>query len=65
MDVVYDVLSVPISGVFTFDELELSFSLVGRTSDEFAVGPKRVTIRPDEVRSVVCRSIVCREDIFR
>ena len=60
VDVVYNFLNVPISGVFVFDELELSSSLVGRLSDEFAVGPKCVSNRPDEVRSVVCRSIVCR-----
>ena len=65
MDVVYNLLNVPISGVFAFDELELSCSLVGRVSDEFAVGPKCVTNHLDEVLSVVCRSIVCRKDVFR
>ena len=64
VDVVYDFLHVSISGVFAFDELELSFSLVGRVSDRFAVWPKCVTNRPDEVRYVVCRSIVCRKDVF-
>ncbi len=65
VDVIYNLLSVPISGVFTFDELELSSSLVGRISDEFAIGPKCVSNRLDEVRSVVCQSSVCREDVFR
>ena len=62
---VCDLLSVPISGVFAFDELELSSSLVGRVFDEFAVEPKRVSNRPNEVRFEVCRSIVCREDLFK
>ena len=34
VDVVYDLLSIPISGVFAFDELELSSSLVGRVYNE-------------------------------
>ncbi len=65
VDVAYGLLSFPINGVFTFDELELSSSLVGRISDEFAIRPKCVSYRLDEVRSVVCRSILCREDVFR
>ena len=64
VDVFCDLLRVPISGVFAFDELELSYSLAGRVSDEFALGPKCVFNRPNEVRYVVCRSIVCREDVF-
>jgi len=65
VDVVYNFWNFPISGVFAFDELELSSSLVVRVSYEFAVGPKCVSNRSDEVRFVVCRSIVCREDLFR
>ena len=57
--VVYNFWNVPISGVFSFDELKLSSSLVGWVYDEFAVGSKCVSNRPDEVRSVVCRSIYC------
>ncbi len=53
VDVVYNFLNAPISGVFAFDELEFSSSLVGRVFDEFAVGPKHVFNRPDEVRSVM------------
>ena len=65
VDVVYNFWNVPIRGVFAFDDLELSSSLIGRVSNEFAVGPKYVSNRPDEFRSVVCRSNVCREDVFR
>ena len=65
MDVVYNLLNVPISGVFAFDELELSYSLVGRVSDEFTVGPKCVTNHHDKVRFVVCLSIVCQTYVFR
>ena len=64
VDVVYYFKNVPISGVFAFNELEFSSSLVGRVSNEFAVGPKCVSNRLDEVRSVMCRSIVCRKDVF-
>ena len=39
MDVIYNFWDVPISGVFAFDELKLSSSLVGRVSNEFTVGP--------------------------
>jgi len=39
VDVIYNLLSVPIGGVFAFDELELYFSLVGRVFDDFTVGP--------------------------
>ena len=60
VDVIYDFLDVPVSGVFAFDELELSSSLVGRVSDEFAVGPKCVSNYPNEVRSVMCQFVVCR-----
>ena len=64
VDEVYDFLHVSVHGVFAFDKLELSSSLVGRVFDEFAVGPKCVSNRPDEVRSVVCWSFVCRKDVF-
>ena len=64
VDVVYNFLIVPISGVFAFDDLELSSFLGCRVSDKFAVGPKCVSNCPGEVRSVVCRSIVCRKDIL-
>ena len=64
VDVVYDFWNVPISGVFAFDDLKFSFSLVCRVSNEFAVGPKCVSNHPDEVRSMVCRSIVCRRNVF-
>ena len=65
VDVVYDLLRVPISGVFAFDELKLSSSLEGRVSNELDVGPKCVSNRLDEVRYVACRSVLCREDVFR
>ena len=58
VDVVYDFLHVSVSGVFTFDELELSSSFAGRVFDKFAVGPSCVSNRPDKVRSVVCWSFV-------
>ena len=64
VDVVYDFWNVPIRGVSAFNELEFSSSLVCRVSDEFAAGPKCVSNRPDEVRSVVCRSNVRRKDVF-
>jgi hypothetical protein len=60
VDVVYDLLRFPISGVFALDELELmSSSLECRVSSEFAVGHKGESNRLDEVRS-----IVCRKDLF-
>ena len=66
VDVVYDLLCVPISEVFAFDELELSSSLKSRISDEFTVGPKCVSNRLDEIRCVMCRFVLChREDVFR
>ena len=64
VDVVYDFWNVPISRVFTFNELKFSSSLVGRVCDEFAVESKCVSNRLGEVRSVVCRSIVCRKDVL-
>jgi hypothetical protein len=64
VDEVCDFLHISISGVFAFDELELSLSLVGRVFDEFAVGPKCVSNRLGEVRSVVRWSIVCRKDVL-
>ena len=64
VDVVYSFLHVFISGVFAFDELKLFLSLVGRVSNEFPVGPKCVSNRLDEVRYVVCQSIMCRKDLF-
>ena len=65
MDVIYDLLRVPITGVFAFDELDLSSSLECRVSDVFAAGPKCVSNRLDEVKSIMCRSIMCRMDVFR
>ena len=64
VDMVYDFLHVSVSGVIAFDELKLSSSLVGRVFDEFAVGPKCISNRPDKVRYVVCWSSVCRKDVF-
>ena len=64
VDVVYNFWNVPISGVFAFDELELSSSLVGRVFDKFEAGFKCLPNRLDEVRPVVCRSIVYRKDVF-
>ncbi len=64
VDVVYDFWDVPICGVFAFNESEFSSSLVGRVSEQFTVGPRCVSKCPYEVRSVMCRSMVCREDIF-
>ncbi len=64
VDVVYNFLNVPIIGVFAFDELELSSSFARRVFDEFAVGPKCVSNRPDKVRFVMCRFIVCQKDVF-
>jgi hypothetical protein len=65
VDLVYDLLRVPINGLFALDELQLSPSLECRVSDELAVGPNCVSDRPDEVRYVMCRSIVCRNNVFR
>ena len=64
VDVVYNLLHASVSGVFAFDELELSSSLVGRVFDEFAVGLKCVSNRPNKDRSVMCWSFVCRKDVF-
>ena len=64
VNVVYDFLYISVSGVFAFEELELSSPLVGRVFDEFAVGPKCASNRLDEVRYVVCWSFACREDVF-
>jgi len=64
VDVVDDFLHVSITRLFAFDELELSFSLIGRVYDELAAGPKCVSNRHDEVRSVVCWAIGCRKDVL-
>ena len=39
VDVVYDLLHVTVGGLFAFDKLEWSSSMVGRVFNEFAVGP--------------------------
>ena len=62
---VYDFLYASVGEVFAFDKLELSSSFVGGVFDEFAVGPKCVSNRLDEVRSVMCQSMLCREYVFR
>ena len=54
VDVVYNFSNVRICGVFAFNELELSSSLLGRVSDEFPVGPKCVSNRPVCGVSVYC-----------
>ena len=65
VDVVYDFLYVSVGEVFTFDKLELSSSFVGRAFNEFAVRPKCVSYRRDEVLSVMCRSMLSRKYVFR
>ena len=64
-DVVYDFLYVSVGGVFAFNKLELSSSFVGRVFNEFVVGPKCVSYRPDEVRFVMYRSMLSRKYVFR
>ncbi len=65
VDVVYGFLYVSVGGVFTFDKLEMSSSFVGRVFNEFAVGPKCVSYRPDDVSYVMCRSMLSRQYAFR
>ena len=62
---VYDFLYASVGEVFAFDKLELSSSFVGGVFGDFAVGPKCASNRPDEVRSVMCRSMLCREYVFK
>ena len=64
VDVVYDFLYVFVGGVFAFNKLELSSSFVGMVFNEFAVGPKCVSYRLDEVRFVMCRSMSSRKCVF-
>ena len=65
VDVIYDFLYVSVGGVFAFDKFELSSSFVGRVFNEFAVGPKCVSNRHDEVWSVMCPSMLSRKYVFR
>ena len=65
VDVVYDVRDVAISGVFAFNELELSSSSVRRVLCEFAIGPGCVADSPNDVWFVMGGSILCWENVFR
>jgi hypothetical protein len=65
VDMVYDFLYISVGGVAAFDKLELSSSFVGRVFNEFAVGPKYVSNRLDEVSSVMYRSMLSRKYVFR
>ncbi len=55
---VYDVRDVAISGVFAFNELELSSSSVRRVLCEFAIGPNCVSDCSYDVRFVVSGSVL-------
>ena len=61
---IYDVRDVAISGVFAFNELELSSSFVRRVLCEFAIGPNCVSNCSYDVRFVVSRYILRWENVF-
>ncbi len=65
VDVLYDVRDVAICGVFALYELKLSSASVRVVFVELAIGSKCVADRSDQVRYVMCRPGLCRQNVFR
>ena len=58
--VIYGHLCVPICGLFTFDELKLSYYSEYWVCNELAIRANGESDSPDYVWSVVYRHVVCR-----
>jgi len=56
---VYDFLYVSVSGVFAFNDMELSSPLVGRVFDEFAAGPNCVYPTALMMSGMWCVGLLC------
>ncbi len=65
MYVVDDFFYVPIGGVFTFYDLDLSLAFKSVVYHETAIGVCAESDCPHYVRDVMLWSMLCGEDVFR